>query len=50
VLKIVAKPEIKKHFDNEGEAPRPMSPAELTAFVQGEVARWSPVVRAMVKK
>jgi tripartite-type tricarboxylate transporter receptor subunit TctC len=50
VLKIVAKPEIKKHFDQEGEVPAPMSPAELTAFVQGEVKRWSPVVRAMVKK
>jgi tripartite-type tricarboxylate transporter receptor subunit TctC len=50
VLRIVAKPEIKKHFDQEGEVPRPMSPAELTAFVQNEVTRWSPVVRAMVKK
>ena len=50
VLKIVAKPEIKKHFDNEGEVPAPMSPAELTAFVRDEVTRWSPVVRAMVKK
>jgi tripartite-type tricarboxylate transporter receptor subunit TctC len=50
VLKIVAKPELKKHFDNEGEVPRSMSPVELTAFVRDEVARWSPVVRAMVKK
>jgi tripartite-type tricarboxylate transporter receptor subunit TctC len=50
VLKIVAKPELKKHFDQEGEVPATMSPAELTAFVQGEVTRWSPVVRAMVKK
>ena len=50
VFKIVAKPELKKHFDNEGEVPQPMSPAELTAFVRDEVARWSPVVRAMVKK
>jgi tripartite-type tricarboxylate transporter receptor subunit TctC len=50
VLRIVAKPELKKHFDNEGEVPRPMSPAELTTFVRDEVARWSPVVRAMVKK
>ena len=50
VLKIVAKPELKKHFDQEGEVPAAMSPAELTAFVQAEVTRWSPVVRAMVKK
>jgi len=50
VVKIATKPELKKHFDNEGEVPRLMSPAELTSFVQDEVARWSPVVRAMVKK
>lgn len=50
VLKIAAKPELMKHFDNEGEAPRLMSPSELTAFVAGEVTRWVPVVRAMVKK
>jgi tripartite-type tricarboxylate transporter receptor subunit TctC len=50
VLKIVAKPELKKHFEQEGEVPAPMSSAELTAFVRDEVTRWSPVVRAMVKK
>jgi tripartite-type tricarboxylate transporter receptor subunit TctC len=50
VLRIAVKPEIKKHFENEGEEPRLMTPAELTSFVQGEVGRWVPVVRSMVKK
>jgi tripartite-type tricarboxylate transporter receptor subunit TctC len=50
VLRIAVKPELKKHFENEGEEPRLMSSAELTRFVQAEVARWVPVVRAMVKK
>lgn len=50
VVKIAVKPELKKHFEDEGEAPRLLSPAELTRFVQDEVARWAPVVRAMVKK
>ena len=50
VRAIAVKPELKKHFENEGEEPRLLSPAELTDLVQAEVARWVPVVRAMVKK
>lgn len=50
VRNIAVKPELKKHFENEGEEPRLLSPAELTAFLSAEVKRWSPVVRAMVKK
>ena len=50
VRAIAVKPELKKHFEEEGEEPRLLSPAELTSLVQTEVARWVPVVRAMVKK
>ncbi len=50
VQRISVKPELKKHFENEGEEPRLMSAAELTAFVQAEVTRWSPLVRTMVKQ
>jgi tripartite-type tricarboxylate transporter receptor subunit TctC len=46
---IAVNPELPKHFENEGEEPRLMSPAELTDFVRSEVARWTPVVRTMVK-
>ncbi|MCC6890490.1 MAG: tripartite tricarboxylate transporter substrate binding protein [Hyphomicrobiales bacterium] len=50
VQRIAQKPELKQHFDNEGEAPRLMTAAQLTQFVAAEVKRWAPVVRAMVKK
>ncbi|MBX9773227.1 MAG: tripartite tricarboxylate transporter substrate binding protein [Xanthobacteraceae bacterium] len=50
VRAIAVKPELKKHSENEGEEPRLLSPAELTSLVQTEVARWTPVVRAMAKK
>jgi tripartite-type tricarboxylate transporter receptor subunit TctC len=50
VRAIAVRPELKQHFEDEGEAPRLLSPAELTSLVEAEVARWSPVVRAMVKK
>jgi tripartite-type tricarboxylate transporter receptor subunit TctC len=49
VQKISVKPELKKHFENEGDVPRLMSAAELTDFVKQEVARWAPLVRTMVK-
>ena len=50
VRAIAVKPALKKHFEDEGEEPRLMSPAELTDFVKAEVGRWVPVVRSMVKK
>jgi tripartite-type tricarboxylate transporter receptor subunit TctC len=49
VQKISVKPELRKHFENEGEEPRLMSAAELTDFVKAEVTRWAPLVRTMVK-
>jgi tripartite-type tricarboxylate transporter receptor subunit TctC len=50
VRAIAVKPALRKHFEEEGEEPRLLSPAELTDFVKAEVGRWVPVVRAMVKK
>src|SRR5262245_16040256 len=47
VQRISAKPELKKHFENEGEEPRLMSAVQLADFVKAEVARWSPLVRSM---
>ena len=37
VQRISVKPELRKHFENEGEEPRLMSAAELTEFVKAEV-------------
>jgi len=50
VQRISVKPELKRHFENEGEEPRLMSASELTDFVKAEVTRWAPLVRTMVKK
>ena len=50
VQRISVKPELKKHFENEGEEPRLMSASELTDFVRAEVTRWAPLVRTMVKQ
>jgi len=49
VRRILASPEMRKNFDNEGEQPPALSPEELTQFVAAEVRRWTPVVRSMVK-
>ena len=50
VRRIAQKPEIRQHFENEGEQPRLMSPEELTDFVSAEIKRWAPLVRSMVKQ
>jgi tripartite-type tricarboxylate transporter receptor subunit TctC len=50
VRTIAVKPQLRKHFQEEGEEPRLLSPDELTDFVRAEVARWTPVVRTMVNK
>jgi tripartite-type tricarboxylate transporter receptor subunit TctC len=49
VQRIANRPDIRKHFEEQGEEAVVMSPAELTDFVRNEVARWTPVVRLMVK-
>lgn len=49
VRRVAVKPEVRKHFENEGEQPRLLTSEELTAFVAAEVKRWAPVVRSMVK-
>ena len=49
VRAIAVLPELRKRFEDEGEEPRLMSPAELTDFVRGEVEHWMPIVRAMLK-
>ena len=42
---VLAMPEVKQRFQEIGTYPRPMSPAETTAFVRAEQDIWRPVVR-----
>jgi tripartite-type tricarboxylate transporter receptor subunit TctC len=47
---IVTDPELKKKIAVRGSYTRAMSPAEATAFVQAEQAKWKPVVEMAVKR
>jgi tripartite-type tricarboxylate transporter receptor subunit TctC len=48
--KVVTDPELKKMIAARGSYTRAMSPAEATAFVQAEQAKWKPVVEMAVKR
>ncbi len=49
VNKIIEQPEMRKHLEGDAIETRAMTPADLTAFVQSEIAKWTPVVKASVK-
>jgi tripartite-type tricarboxylate transporter receptor subunit TctC len=42
---VLAQPELQKRFLDLGTFVRPMSPQEVTAFIQRERSVWQPVVR-----
>ncbi|MBU8545911.1 MULTISPECIES: Bug family tripartite tricarboxylate transporter substrate binding protein [Roseomonadaceae] len=46
IMAVIATPESRRRFAEMGGSPGDMTPAEFTAFVASEVARWAPVVRA----
>jgi tripartite-type tricarboxylate transporter receptor subunit TctC len=46
VRKALAAPELKKRFEELGGDIRPLSPAELMAFVKAEHTKWAGVVKA----
>jgi tripartite-type tricarboxylate transporter receptor subunit TctC len=49
VVKIVERPDIRRHFEIDAAETRAMTPAELKEFVRGEVEKWTPVVHAATK-
>lgn len=46
VMAVIATPTNQRRFAEMGGTPGDMTPAEFSAFVTSEVARWAPVVRA----
>jgi tripartite-type tricarboxylate transporter receptor subunit TctC len=44
LARVVGDPDFKKKLANLGSYSRPMSPAEVTAFVQAEQKTWKPVL------
>jgi len=49
VVKIVERPDIRRHFEIDAAETKAMTPAELKEFVRGEVEKWTPVVHAATK-
>ena len=49
VVKIVERPDMRRHFEVDAVETRAMTPAELKEFVRGEVEKWTPVVQAATK-
>lgn len=49
VIKIVDRPDIRRHFETDAVESRAMTPAELKEFVRAEVEKWTPVVQATAK-
>jgi tripartite-type tricarboxylate transporter receptor subunit TctC len=49
IRNIVQRPDMKRHFDLEGEVPRLMSHVELTEFLRAQVERWRPIVRPLAE-
>lgn len=45
IMAVIAMPASQQRFAEMGGTPGDMTPAEFTAFVASEVARWAPVVR-----
>jgi tripartite-type tricarboxylate transporter receptor subunit TctC len=46
VNKILALPDVRARFDQQGAIPAPGTPAEFGAFIQNEITKWGRVVKA----
>jgi len=49
VLRILERPDIRRHFETDAVESRAMTPAELREFVRTEVEKWTPVVQTAMK-
>ncbi len=45
VIEAQALPEVRRQIEAESVQVRPMTPAELTAFMHDEIAKWGPIAR-----
>jgi tripartite-type tricarboxylate transporter receptor subunit TctC len=46
ITAALARPEVRKHLDQEAVEGKPMSPDEVTRLMQSEIDKWAPVARA----
>ena len=47
VRKAMQSPELQQRLEFDGIETKPMSPQELTAFVEAETARWAPLAKSL---
>lgn len=46
ILKAMQDPEVLKRFAEQGMQPFPSTPAQFGSFMQAEIARWAPLIKA----
>jgi len=46
IVAALKSPDVAKRFGDQGLEPMPMTPAQFSSFMQGEVGRWSALVKA----
>ena len=46
LVKVLAMPDVKERFGAQGVEPAATTPQEFKSFLQGEVRRWAPVIKA----
>lgn len=49
-VRILELPEVKKRVIQDAFDPKPLTPEQLAAFFESEIARWTPVAQAAMKK
>jgi tripartite-type tricarboxylate transporter receptor subunit TctC len=49
VAEVLEMPDVKKRFDDDAIEREPMSPAQVTRFFAGEIAKWGPIAKRFVK-
>jgi tripartite-type tricarboxylate transporter receptor subunit TctC len=45
LIKAVALPDIARRIAGIGWEERPLTPADTLAFIQGEQAKWAPIIK-----
>jgi len=50
VVKAMERPQVKRQIEQDAIETRAMTPAEVAAFSQGEIDRWTPLIRQMMAK
>ena len=43
---LLAQPDIRERFSQQGAIPTPLTPHQYTAFIKAEMAKWAPVVKS----